>query len=66
MKSSSFVAEVKEHEVAQPCFVLLNTDKDIGLGTKHIIFDLPDGTDIGQAQELARLLRSSRATVRVG
>jgi hypothetical protein len=66
MKSSSFAPEVKERQPDQPCFVMLNTDKDIGLGSKQIIFDLPDGTSIEQAQELARLLRGSRATVRIG
>ncbi|WNV10723.1 hypothetical protein [Tardiphaga sp. 709] len=66
MQKSPFVPEVKERQADQPCFVMLNTDKDIGLGGKQIIFDLPDGTGIEQAQELARLLRGSRATVRVG
>jgi hypothetical protein len=66
MKSSSFVPEVKERQPSQPCFVMLNTDKDIGLGSKQIIFDLPDDTGIEQAQALARILRSSRATVRIG
>jgi len=66
MKSSPFVPEVKEREANQPCFVMLNTSNDIGLGSKQIIFDLPDGTSIEQAQELARLLRGSGATVRVG
>jgi len=45
---------------------MLNPDQDIGLGSKQIIFDLPDGTGIEQAQELARLLRGSKATVRIG
>lgn len=66
MKSSRFVPEVKEREANQPCFVMLNPDNDIGLGGKHIVFDLPDGTRIEQAEELAPLLRSSRATVRIG
>ncbi|NEU97505.1 hypothetical protein [Bradyrhizobium uaiense] len=66
MKNSPFVAEVKERQSGEPCFVMLNTDKDIGLGSKHVMFDMPAGTGIEHAQELARLLRSSRATVRVG
>jgi hypothetical protein len=53
MKSSQFVPEVKERQPGQPCFIMLNPDEDIGLGSKQIIFDLPDGTGIEQAQELA-------------
>jgi len=66
MKSSRFVPEVKERQSGQPCFIMLNPDQDIGLGSKQIIFDLPDGTGVEQAQELARLLRGSKATVRIG
>lgn len=66
MESSPFATEVKERQPGEPCFVMLNTDKDIGLGSKHVIFDLPDGTGIEEAQEFARLLRSSRAVLRVG
>lgn len=66
MKSSPFVAEVKERGANQPCFIMLNTDQDIGLGSKQVIFDMPEGTGIEQAQEFARMLRSSGAAVRVG
>ena len=65
MKSSPFVPEVKERQPGQSCFVSLNTDQDIGLGSKQIVFDLPDGTSIEQAQELARALRSFRVRVRI-
>lgn len=65
MASSSFVPEVKERESGQPCFIMLNTAEDIGLGQKQILFDMPEGTGIEQAQELARALRSSRVRVSI-
>jgi hypothetical protein len=44
---------------------MLNVDQDIGLGNKQIIFDLPEGTGIEQAQELARILSGFKTRVRV-
>ena len=32
MAASSFMLEVKEREAGQPCFIVLNTYEDIGLG----------------------------------
>jgi hypothetical protein len=66
MAGSAFVPEVKERQAGQPCFIMLNPNDDIGLGKKQIIFDLPDGTNIEQAQDFARMLRSFRVRVRVG
>jgi hypothetical protein len=65
MAGSSFVPEVKERESGQPCFIMLNPAEDIGLGQKQIVFDMPEGTGIEQAQELARALRSFRVRVRI-
>ncbi|MBM3576628.1 MAG: hypothetical protein FJX40_02980 [Alphaproteobacteria bacterium] len=66
MANSKFVPEVKEREAGQPCFVALNTDQDIGLGKKQVIFELPNGTDIERAHEFAKMLRSFGVSVRVG
>jgi hypothetical protein len=65
MAGSSFMPEVKERERGRPCFILLNTYEDIGLGQKHIIFNRPDRSGIEQAQELAHALRKFRVRVRV-
>jgi hypothetical protein len=65
LAGSSFKPEVKEREHGQPCFIMLNADRDIGLGNKQIIFDLPEGTGIEQAQQLARVLSDFRIRVRV-
>lgn len=63
MAGSSFMPEVKEQETGQPCFVVLNTDEDIGLQKKQIIFDLPNGTGIEDAQAFARSLRGLRVRI---
>jgi hypothetical protein len=54
MKSSPSVSEVNS-----------TPTKISGLGTKHIYFDLPDGTGIEQAREFARALRSFEVRVRI-
>jgi len=66
MKSSKFVPEVKERQPGQPCFLMLNTYEDIGLGKKQIQFNLPEGTGFDEARELARILKSSGVTVSIG
>ncbi|VVS96389.1 conserved hypothetical protein [Sphingomonas sp. EC-HK361] len=38
----NYVAEVKEREADQPCFLLLNLNENIGLGGKSLYLDLPE------------------------
>lgn len=62
----NFVAELKERDVDQPCFLFLNPDKDIGLGGKSLYLDLPEGTGIAEAQVLKDALHKSGAKLRLG
>ncbi|MEZ0494924.1 hypothetical protein [Sphingomonas sp. IW22] len=61
----NYVAEVKERDVGQPCFLLLNLYDDIGLDGRTVILDLPEGTGIAEAQALRDALHSSGASLRL-
>lgn len=63
--SQNFVAEVKEGEDGQPCFLFLNLSKDIGLGKKSLYLMLPKGTGIEEAKALRDALRTSGASIRL-
>ena len=62
---SNFVAELKEREAGQPCFLWLNTSEDIGLGQRAVLLTLPEGTGIVEAQALKDALRASGASIRL-
>jgi hypothetical protein len=62
---SNFVAEVKERDVGQPCFLWLNTHDDIGLGQRAVLLTLPEGTGIAEAERLRDALRASGASIRL-
>lgn len=64
MTSSKFRAEVKEREAGEPCFVVLNMDQSIGLDPKQIVFDLPSGTGLPEARQLATALSGLTVSVR--
>lgn len=59
--SQNFVPEIKEGEAHQPCRILLNLDKDIGIGSKSLYLELPEGTGMAEAQQLKDALRQSKA-----
>lgn len=61
--SRNYVAEIKERDVGQPCFLLLNLNEDIGLGAKTVIINLPDGTGIAEATALRDVLHNSDASI---
>ncbi|MET4323140.1 hypothetical protein ABIB90_008221 [Bradyrhizobium sp. JR4.1] len=64
MPSSKFKAEVKERNPGEPCFVVLNTDKSIGIEPKQITFNLPADTGIEEARQLANALTGLSVSVR--
>jgi hypothetical protein len=45
----NFVAEIKEGESHQPCFLFISLHADIGLGTKNIVIQMAKGTGIAEA-----------------
>lgn len=61
----NFVAEIKEGEGHQPCYLLLNLDKDIGIGSKSLYLDLPEGTGMAEAEALRSALHKSGARLRL-
>lgn len=61
----NFVAEIKEGEAHQPCRLLLNLDKDIGIGSKSLYLELPEGTGMAEAQTLKDALHRSGAKLRL-
>lgn len=62
----NFTATVKEREVRQPCYVVLELEGDIGLPQDRCItLNLPDGTGLDEARTVARILNETVATVRL-
>lgn len=61
----NFVAEIKEGEADQPCYLFLNPDKDIGIGSKLLYLDLPEGTGMAEAEALRNALHKSGAKLRL-
>lgn len=58
----NFTATVKERDVGEPCFVVLEVDGEPS--ARHVVLDLPEGSGFKDAQEVAQLL--NRAVVKVG
>lgn len=61
--SRNYVAEIKERQDGEPCFLFLNLHADIGLGAKSIILNLPKGTGIEEAKALRDALHISGASI---
>ncbi|TAI59696.1 hypothetical protein [Bradyrhizobium sp. Leo170] len=61
---SKFKAEVKERNPGEPCFVVLNPDRSIGVEPKQIVFEPPAGTGIEEARKLASALAGLSVSVR--
>lgn len=60
----NFTATVKERDVGQPCFVVLELDAEPN--SRHVVLDLPKGTAIEDAEEVARLLNRKVEKARIG
>jgi hypothetical protein len=60
----NFTATVKERDVGQPCFVVLELDAEPH--SRHVVLDFPDGTTIEDAKEVARILNRKVAKARIG
>lgn len=61
-----FVIEVKEREAGGPCFLLVAPHTNIALGpNQHIVIDMPEGSDITAAQNLARTINNSARSIGV-
>lgn len=64
-KTSTFRATVKERNPGEPCFVVLETYDEIGLGKKQVSLWLPPGTDYECAKKLADMLNAAKLKVAV-
>ncbi|MDJ0275987.1 hypothetical protein QLH51_04105 [Sphingomonas sp. 2R-10] len=60
----NFTATVKERDVDQPCFVVIELDAEPS--ERHIVLDLPAGTTIEDAQDVARMLNRRIERARIG
>lgn len=61
----NFVATVKERDVGEPCFVVLELNDDIGLPNDlAITLNLPDGTGFDEARAVASMLNETIESVR--
>ncbi len=62
----NFTATVKEREVGQPCFVVLELKDRIGLPEgRDVTLNLPEGTGLDEARAVARMLNETVETVRL-
>lgn len=60
----NFVATVKERDVGQPCFVVLELTTEPQ--SRHIVLNFPEGTTIEDAEEVAKLLTHKIKKVSIG
>jgi len=60
----NFTATVKERDVGQPCFVVLELKAEPN--SRHVVLNLPQGTTIEDAEEVARLLTRKVESARIG
>ncbi len=60
----NFTATVKERDIDQPCFVVIELIAEPS--ERHIVLDLPAGTTIEDAQEIAQILNRKVARARIG
>ncbi len=58
MQTRNFTVTVKERDGDEPCFLVFETDDNIGLGSKALMHHLRDGTGLAEAQDLARRLNA--------
>lgn len=63
--SRNYIAEIKEREAGQPCFLFINLSHNIGLGEKSLFLDLPEGTGLDEANALRDALHESGAIIRL-
>jgi hypothetical protein len=59
MTSRNFTVTVQERNRDEPCFLVFETNDNIGLGTKAVRLDLRHGTGLAEVQELARKLNAN-------
>ena len=59
MTSRNFTVTVKERNPGEPCFLVFESDDNVGVGTKAVRLDLRRGTGLAEAQELARKLNAN-------
>ena len=60
----NFTATVKERDAGRPCFVVLELNAEPS--NRHVVLELPDGTEFEDAQEVARLLNRKVQKARIG
>lgn len=62
----NFTASVKERDVEQPCFVVLELKDRIGLPEgRDVTLNLPEGTGLDEARTVARILNDIVEAVRL-
>lgn len=53
----NFTATAKERQAGMPCFVMIEPHTSIGLESgKEIVFDMPGGTNLKDAEQVAAIL----------
>jgi hypothetical protein len=61
----NFVAEIKERESHQPCFLFISLHADIGRGTKNIVIQMAKGTGIAEAKALRDALHENASAFKL-
>jgi len=61
-----FVIEVKEREAGEPCWLLVAPNNRVGLApNEHIAIEMPSGSALSDAQELAHELMNRAQSIRI-
>ena len=62
----NFTATVKERDVGQPCFIVLEPGAAIGLpADRQVVLDMPEGSGLEEARAVARMLNDKVKTIRL-
>ena len=60
----NFAATVKERQVGEPCRIVFELDSDIGLADdRWITLNMPEGTGLAEAKEVAQMLNAKVARI---
>lgn len=61
----NFTVTVKERQEGQPCFLVIEEHRDVGLRERTLAFNMPFGSDFRDARNVARELNNLNVELRL-
>ncbi|GEM_PF-4485034 len=59
MSKNTYVAEVKERQKDEPCFLWIADEGDIGIGDRSILLELTEPASLEKAEMVAKFLHEN-------